>query len=183
MLGTNIVIRRTSSKDNFKYWEDVYTTLIPPNSFLDFTWEDYTIESGVWYKYSVVKRNKENYRSLPIEIRNPIMGDFEEIFLTTKDNQLKIKFDPQISNYSRVVSESLTETIGSRYPFIRRNGRVNYRTFTISGTISYLMDIQSNLMHSSQTDLYGDLATLYKDYNTNNNITYFNDFIQEKNFR
>ena len=183
LLGTNLVIRRTSSKSNFKYWEDVYTTLAQANSFLDFTWEDYTIESGVWYKYSVVKRNKENYRSLPIEIKNPIMGDFEEIFLTTKDNQLKIKFDPQISNYSRVVSESLTETIGSKYPYIRRNGRTNYRTFTISGTISYLMDIQNNLMHSSQEELYGESATLYKNYNVNNNINYFNDFIQQKNFR
>lgn len=183
VLGTNIVIRRTSSKENFKYWEDVYTTLIQPNTFLDLIWEDYTVESGVWYKYSVVKRNKQNYRSLPIEIRNPIMGDFEDIFLTTKDNQLKLRFDPQISSYSRVVSESLTETIGSKYPFIRRNGRINYRTFTISGTISYLMDIKNNLMHSSQDDLYGDYSYLYKNYNIDNNINYYNDFIQQKNFR
>ncbi len=182
-MGTNIVIRRTSNKTNFKFWEDVYTTLIPSKTNLNLVWRDYTIESGVWYKYSVVKRNKENYRSTPIEIKNPIMGEFEDIFLTASEQQLTIRFDPQINNYSRVVSESLTETIGSKYPFIRRNGRVNYRTFSISGTISYFCDLQRNLMNSSQEDLYGTAANLYKKYNSNNNINLYNDIIQEKEFR
>lgn len=183
-LGTNIVIRRTSSKNNFTFWEDVYTTLIPPNSKLDLIWKDFTIESGVWYKYSVVKRNKQNFRSVPIEIEKPIMGIFEDIFLTTSTHQLKIRFDPQINNYSRVVSESLTETIGSKYPFIRRNGKVNYRTFAISGTISYFCDLQQNLMHSAHEDLYGeDSKNLYEQYNINNNINLYNDIIQEKEFR
>lgn len=182
-IGTNIVIRRTSSKTNFSIWEDVYTTLVPSNSKLDLVWKDYTIESGVWYKYSVVKRNRENYRSVPIEIKHPIMKQFEDIFLATSKQQLTIRFDPQINNYSRVVSESLTETIGSKYPFIRRNGKVNYRTFSISGTISYFCDLQRNLMKSSQEDLYGNSANLYKEYNSNNNISLYNDIIQEKEFR
>lgn len=149
-LGTNIVIRRVSSKDNFHYWEDMYTTLIPANTMIDFQWKDYTIENGVWYKYSAVKRNKENFRSTAVEMKDPIMADFEDIFLTTGKQQLKIRFDPQITNYSRVVSESLTETIGSKYPFIRRNGNTNYRTFSIAGTISYFSDIEQNLMHASR---------------------------------
>ena len=182
-MGTNIVIRRTSNKTNFKFWEDVYTILIPSKTNLNLVWRDYTIESGVWYKYSVVKRNKENYRSTPIEIKNPIMGQFEDIFLTTSEQQLTIRFDPQINNYSRVVSESLTETIGSKYPFIRRNGKVNYRTFSISGTISYFCDLQRNLMNSSREDLYGTAANLYETYNSNNNISLYNDIIQEKEFR
>jgi len=79
------------------------------------------------------------------------MADFEDIFLTNIEGQLKIRFDPQINNFSKVVSESLVETIGSQYPFIRRNGKVGYKTFSISGTISYLTDIGSNLMHASKT--------------------------------
>jgi hypothetical protein len=60
--------------------------------------------------------------------------------LTTAANQLKIRFNPQVNNYSHVVAESLTQTIGSKYPFIRRNGNVNYRTFSLSGTITHFMD-------------------------------------------
>ena len=182
-LGTNIVIRRASSKDNFHYWDDVYTTLIPANTMIDFQWKDYTIENGVWYKYSAVKRNKENFRSTAVEMKDPIMADFEDIFLTTGKQQLKIRFDPQITNYSRVVSESLTETIGSKYPFIRRNGNTNYRTFSIAGTISYFSDIEQNLMHASRQETYGAAASLYENYNQQNNINLFNDVIQEKVFR
>ena len=182
-LGTNIVIRRSSSKDNFLYWEDMYTTLIPANSFLNLVWKDYTIENGIWYKYSVVKRNKENFRSTSVEIRNPIFSNCEDIFLTTSQSQLKIRFNPQVSNYSRVVSQSLTQTIGSKYPFIRRNGKVGYRTFSISGTISYFSDINQNLMHSSKEELYGTNASLYNNYNKENNITLYNDIVQQKEFR
>ena len=182
-LGTNIVIRRTSSKNNFHYWEDVYTTLIPANTMIDFTWKDYTIESGVWYKYSAVKRNKQDFRSTAIEMKDPVIANFEDIFLTTGQNQLKIRFDPQITNYSKVVSESLTETIGSKYPFIRRNGSVGYRTFSIAGTISYFSDIDQNLMHASYQEIYGESASLYNQFNKDNNINLFNDVTQEKIFR
>jgi hypothetical protein len=106
------------------------------------------------------------------------MGIFEDIFLTTKDQQLKVRFDPQINNFSTVVSESLTETLGSKYPFIRRNGAVNYRTFSLSGTISYFMDIGQNLMHASLEENYGDYAYLYNDYNQKNNINMFKDITQ-----
>lgn len=182
-LGTNIVIRRASSKDNFIYWEDVFTTLIKANTTLNLIWKDYTIESGVWYKYSVVKRNKNNIRSTSIEIRDPIMGVFQDIFLTTKDQQLRVRLDPQVNNFSKVVSESLTETLGSKYPFIRRNSAVGYRTFSLSGTISYFLDIGYNLMHASQEETYGEYVYLYRNYNQENNINQFKDIVQEKNFR
>ncbi len=119
----------------------MYTTLLTPNTTLNLEWRDYTVESGVWYKYAVSKIDEYNFRSVSIESKKPVMALFEDIFLTTKDQQLKIRFDPQVNNYSRVVSESLTETIGSKYPFIRRNGRVDYKTFSISGTITYFSDI------------------------------------------
>lgn len=182
-IGTNIVITRASNKDNFTYWEDMYTTLIPSNTVLKLEWRDYTIESGVWYKYAVSKRDEYDYRSVAVEMKRPIMVDFEDIFLTTKDQQLKIRFDPQVNNYSRVVSESLTETIGSKYPFIRRNGKVDYRTFSISGIISYFSDIKENLMRASRTELHGASAEYYEEYNIKNNINLYNDIIQEKDFR
>jgi len=48
-----ILIRRSSSKDNFLSWETIkiinYEKL-PKNSYL---WYDTTIESGIWYKYLI----------------------------------------------------------------------------------------------------------------------------------
>jgi len=54
--------------------------------------------------------------------------------------QLKLKYDFDISSYKTNISESKTDTIGSRYPFIRRNGNMYYRSFPITGIISASMD-------------------------------------------
>lgn len=182
-LGINIVIRRCSSKENFRVWEDVFTTLIPSNSLLDLIWYDYTVESGVWYKYCAQQINTSGFRSTSIQIPNPVMIISEHIFLTAKDKQLKIKFDPQVSNYSHVISEALNQTLGAQYPFIIRNGNVNYKTFSLSGTITNFMDIRENLMGASKENLYGNSSTLYKNYNLNNNIDLYKDSIYERDFR
>lgn len=181
-IENNIVIRRSSSKDNFNYWIPIYTFSVPIEQKINQTWYDYTVESGVWYKYKIGYVNRYGYQST-YKITEPVMITLEDIFLTTKDYQLKIRFDPNISNFSHKVSETLTETLGSKYPFIYRNANLNYRTFTLSGLITHFMDIRENLMKSSQQDLYGDALTLYDAYNNSHNINFFNDSTYEKDFR
>ena len=186
-LGMNLIIRRSSSKDNFNIWEDVYTFLAKSTEVINLIWYDMTVESGVWYKYSLQQRNLQGFRSNLIIYETPIMCVFQDIFLTTAENQLKIKFNPQVNNYSHVVSESLTQTIGSKYPFIRRNGNVNYRTFSLSGTITCFMDIRQNTMHASPLDLYGTNEfggkAKYDQYNSRHNINLYNNSIYERDFR
>ena len=186
-LGMNLIIRRSSSKDNFNIWEDVYTFLAKSTEVINLIWYDMTVESGIWYKYSLQQRNLQGFRSNLIIYETPIMCVFQDIFLTTAENQLKIKFNPQVNNYSHVVSESLTQTIGSKYPFIRRNGNVNYRTFSLSGTITCFMDIRQNTMHASPLDLYGTNEfggkAKYDQYNSRHNINLYNNSIYERDFR
>ena len=186
-LGMNLIIRRSSSKDNFDTWEDMYTFLAQPTHEVNLVWYDRTVESGVWYKYSLQQRNLQGFRSNFIEYQTPIMCVFEDIFLVTGQNQLKIKFNPQVNNYSHVVAESLTQTIGSKYPFIRRNGNVDYRTFSLSGTITHFMDARENGMHASPLDLYGTNEfggkDKYDEYNSRHNIDIYNNSIYERDFR
>lgn len=186
-LGMNLIIRRCSSKDNFNVWEDVYTFLAKSTEVINLVWYDMTVESGVWYKYSLQQRNLQGFRSNLIIYETPIMCVFQDIFLTTAENQLKIRFNPQVNNYSHVVAESLTQTIGSKYPFIRRNGNVNYRTFSLSGTITHFMDARQNTMHASPLDLYGTNEfggkAKYDQYNSRHNINLYNNSIYERDFR
>jgi hypothetical protein len=53
---------------------------------------------------------------------------------------LKIKYNPKVSSFKNTLLESKVDTIGSQFPFITRNGNVNYKEFPISGLISYKMD-------------------------------------------
>ena len=65
---------------------------------------------------------------------------FEDMFLITKDAQLKIKFDPNVSDFKYNVTESQQVAIGAKYPYIKRNSNNYFRTFSIGGLITSLVD-------------------------------------------
>jgi len=136
----NLTIRRTSSESNFHKWEDVKTTTYKTGESLNYTWYDTTIESGVWYKYCAQRRNAHGDRGAIIQINNPVMCVFDDIFLTRNNCQLRIRFNPSLNEIKYNVSESQQNTIGAKYPFIKRNGANFYRSFPISGLISSFMD-------------------------------------------
>lgn len=176
----NITIRRTSSESNFTIWEDIFTTAIEKTE-LDFIWYDYTIKSGVWYKYCAQKRGGEGSRGIVTFLEEPQMIILDDMFLTANQKQLNIRFNPQISSFKKTVLESKTDTIGSKYPFIKRNGYVGYREFPISGLISCFMDYEK--IFTSKEEMYGENLELYNEYNQKNKITDFNDFTFERDFR
>jgi len=72
-----------------------------------------------------------------------VTADFEDMFLFDGFRQLKVRFNPTVASFKNDVLESKTDTIGSKYPFIFRNGNVKYKEFPIGGLISYLMDDQA----------------------------------------
>jgi hypothetical protein len=65
---------------------------------------------------------------------------FENMFLTNSLKQLKIQFNPDVSNFKYNVIESQQTTLGSKFPFIKRNGNSLFRTFSIGGLITSLID-------------------------------------------
>ena len=176
-----ITIRRTSSESNFSEWEDVHNALLTEAKELDYTWYDYTVKSGVWYKYCVQKRNRRNDRGVIVQTKEPVMVYFEDIFLTQGGRQLKLKFDTAVSSFKYNVLESRTDTLGSKYPFIRCNGHAKYRTFPISGLITSFCDEAG--LFTTKKDIYGNTLELYEVYNKDNDITEYRDFSYEREFR
>ena len=177
----NIMIRRTSSESNFTIWEDMY--LIKANQQqIDFTWYDNTIKSGVWYYYCAQKVNSIGQRSVIIKTQDPTMIVLDHMYLSSGTKQLKIKFNPQVSSYQRTVFEAKTDTIGSKYPFIKRNGHTEYRQFSISGLISHFVDEDG--LFISRDEMYNeDIVKLYDTYNQEKRITPHNDYTYERDFR
>lgn len=179
ITGT-LVIRRSSSKENFTIWEDLHEIPLTGEA-IKTIWYDMTIESDIWYKYSVQRINEANLRGMVKELRSPVLVSFEHMFLTTKDRQLKIKFNPNVSSYKKIIQESRTDTLGSKYPFVRRNGYAEYTQFPIGGLISFFMDEEE--LFTSREELFGDSLKLYADYNDNHRIENVNNYIYERKFR
>lgn len=76
-----------------------------------------------------------------IEVYHPIVVDYDYSWLIDEDEkQLNIAYNMNIGNYTKVVKESMVETIGGKFPFFTRNGNVDYVQFSLSGTITSHMD-------------------------------------------
>ena len=181
-----IMVRRADSRDNFKTWTDIKNLILPSQKEINEIFYDYTIESGVWYKYGVQKYvNAGNSVSRgPLNIIDkPIMRNFNYSFLLGSNNQqLKLQFNNRVSNYKINVNEGNTVTLGGKYPFITRNGATRYKTFTIDGLISFNMDENGLFLTKEKAHGFEEIAKLYEEYNKANGITQY-DYIYEKEFR
>lgn len=176
--NTNFIVRRSSNKDNFNSWQEIYNFTITASPVTELILNDYTIEPGVWYKYLIIKQNQYAIES------EPCMAYCEDIFLSSNGKQLRIRFDPQVNSFSVKTSESIIETIGSPYPFIRRNGNTYYKTFSLSGLITQFTDTQENLFMASEEDFYSSVINNYQQYKDKYNIVKHNqNFIYQKDFR
>lgn len=129
------------SKDG-KRWEKLIT--LPQEIGI---WEitDYTVEAGEQYQYGLrdisTVLSESTYAAMRSRITTPkITPQFEHLYLTDGTTQMCIQFNPNVSTFKETVLEQKSDTIGSQYPFIFRNGDVRYKEISISGLISYLMD-------------------------------------------
>lgn len=139
---------RSSSEDDFNSWNEVYKFVLYGQHVSRYLWRDMTIKQGVKYKYAIEQYNIYNLRSNRIE-SNIIYSDFEYAYLFDGERQLKIKFNPKVTSFKNTLMENKIDTIGNKYPFIFRNGSVNYKEFPISGLISYLSD-EKDLFYNIQ---------------------------------
>lgn len=196
-------ILRSSNMSNFKIWETVHNITLDNAGAQKYSWTDKTIEYGLFYKYTVLQGGQSVQATS--EETSPIFANFDDTYLTQQNKQLKVSLNKNISNFTRTISQQKIETIGGKFPFIVRNGHTNYRTFPLSGTISYLGNneealfageyaesghhtynlIEVNMagMFETKESIYGESKNLYEEYNNQNNISNVNNVYLERRFR
>ena len=190
-INGNFILYRASSDTDFLDWEECYRFSLQTNSIINKKnlWEDKTVQCGKEYKYAIAQYNEAGLQSEKIITEKTVKINFEDSFLCDAHKQLRIRFNPKVSSFKNVNLETKIETIGNKHPFILRNGRVSYKEFTISGLISYLMDMDNTFTNNNYNTL--------KQYNRNNtkeiiknNISFdlstdstFNNIIKERDFK
>lgn len=185
----NLCIRRCSSKDNFAHWTDIKIIPCVKQNIDDLPiFYDYTIESGVLYKYGIQKISAEGDRGKLEVISHYTMRNFEYSFLLGENNQqLKLQFNNTMGSYKIQMMESKTEPIGGMFPIVTRNAALRYRTFPINGTITFWMDEKNSftnkyLIYNESKEYNHPIVDFYNQYNENNNIVQY-DYIYERDFR
>lgn len=126
---------------NPRHWEVIDSFVLQNEVATKTFWRDFTVTHGETYKYAVRQFNEAGVYTSRV-ISNEVFVDFEDAYLFDGKRQLKIRYNPKVSSFKNDIPETKTDTIGSKYPFIFRNGHVNYKEFPISGLISYFSDEQ-----------------------------------------
>lgn len=140
-VTSNYVITRTSDKSNFLEFEDIKflnyidQSIPQTNSILIFS--DYTIESGVVYKYGFQRISTYDSKRSAMVMSNTVSVDFEYSYLYRDGIQLRLALNHSVSSFKHTVLRSKQDTLGSKYPFVLQNGNAYYAEFPISGLISY----------------------------------------------
>lgn len=189
-ISTNFCIRRADSRDNYKVWSDIKILVCfnKPINTLDMVFDN-TIESGVWYKYGVQVINEDGERGKFYINQTPVMREFNYSYLIGEGGrQLKLQYNNTMNSYTYNYSDSKTDTIGGKYPYITRNGNMKYRSFPINGLITFNMD--KNNLFTSDKELYGydeevsgeEIAGNYIKWRKANNIDQY-DYKREFDFR
>lgn len=126
---------------------------------LDTDFVDYTCECGkdYWYKVTFSDNTTQAFS-------DSISVDFDDIILIGESDIPKlVRLNPNLSSVKRNQSQSITQTIGGKYPVIRKNGDMDYYTFSLGGLIS----VQAETVYGKGPDSY--------DYTAERN--YRNEFV------
>lgn len=111
--------------------------IIYDGTILDIDFVDYTCECGKEYWYKVTFSNGTTQ-----VFNDPVSVDFDDIILIGESDTPKlVRLNPNLSSVKRNQSQSITQTIGGKYPVIRKNGNMDYYTFSLGGLISVQAEI------------------------------------------
>ena len=127
------------SSDEGLTWDEISRFQIKDNNLNQQVIKDYFIEQGKNYLYSLQEYNKYDIYTNRI-YSNFVYADYEDMFLLDKDRVLRIRYNPKVNSFKNDIPEQKVETIGSKYPFIFRNGNVYYKEFPVAGLISFQID-------------------------------------------
>ena len=157
----NIIVSRSSEKDNFTFYEPIYQFQVLEKTFYgEPLFTDFTIESGVKYKYIIQKENgNTGLRTKPLYdyvkgSEGEFFTHFEYCYLYDGDVQLKLKYDEKMSSYKQTVLMQKQDTLGGKYPIVLRNGMASYAEFPITGLITLHMDENGNFFKETEDGYY-----------------------------
>lgn len=128
-----------------------------------FSFKDYTVEMGEDYQYVICAVIDDKVTYLlndlrPFGTKNPgyaRLMRMDSAYLTTRQHQLRLQGNLQITNFKRNTQDAFTTTIGGQFPFYSRASKMNYRSFSISAVVSINFDPTSTFL---RLDAVGKIA-------------------------
>ena len=177
----NYILRRSSSKDNFSTWEDIDTFTFLGTT-VNFEYSDFTIESGIFYKYGIQLIDSQNRRGSLKTTPNPIIREFVYSFILGQNGkQLRLMFNNDMNSFNINLDEGVQKTLGM-FPYISRSGAAKYKSFPLNGLISFNMDENNLFLTKEEVYKYQAIIDLYEARESTASYQQYN-YTYEKDFR
>lgn len=156
-LNGSYVITRTDEWSDYNVWEDLkYITISNKLLNNEVIFSDFTIESGVKYKYALQQENAVGLRTSPIYHENKIYGmvNFEYSYIYRDGIQIRLQFDQKMTSFKHTVLRAKQDVIGDKYAHLVQNGHAYYAEFPITGIISFHMDDDQTFFKLGKNGFY-----------------------------
>lgn len=162
-LSGAFVLTRSDEHSNYEVWEDLQFFILNKEDFHNrWLYDDFTIESGIKYKYAIQQENAAGLRTSPVYDPTNAFHyiDFEHVYLYHDGVQLKLSLNNNISTFKHSVLASKQDTLGDRFPHVVKNGYAYYAEFPITGLITFQMDRDQTFFSIGDKGFYynGELA-------------------------
>lgn len=146
-----LLVRRLSPYDHYKSYRTV-GALPYDKDQTKYVYNDPFIESGEVYLYSIQPVTIDGHYG-PIQNVVAALNEYEHIWIIDKSGVQIQALDAKISEIQHVTKDGIVETIGGRTPYVNRYSNLDYRTFSIDGTIASEFDSIDSVKDSVEKDL------------------------------
>lgn len=187
-----ILVKRLSMSNYYNSYDNLFEINNISNFTKDIIFNDYIINSDELYIYYLQIVYKDGtYSSLSKPIK--IICSYDYTYIMGENQEQIIVYSPQISNVTLTKRDVLTETLGEKYPYFQKIGYIDYKTFNITGTISYLSigNEENKIKDIAINDIYGknaseEVQNMIKEFygdKIGENYTTSIDYFMEKEYR
>lgn len=138
---TKLLVKRQDTADISGKWLTLYSQPITQASDMDFTFIDFLNQYGKTYKYALVPLLTQEQSGVEVEVEggytvsDEVVSIFDGVFVADNTAIYKLKAGVNYGDLSKVQEVGNINTIGSKYPIIVSNSKVDYRTASLSATI------------------------------------------------
>ena len=138
---TKLLVKRQDTADISGKWLTLYSQPITQASDMDFTFIDFLNQYGKTYKYALVPLLTQEQSGVEVEVEggytvsDEVVSIFDGVFVADNTAIYKLKAGVNYGDLSKVQEVGSINTIGSKYPIIVSNSKVDYRTASLSATI------------------------------------------------
>lgn len=157
-----LLVKRLGPEDNYQNYRTIGE--IPYSREQSrFEFRDYFIQSGKVYLYTIQPVSESNHHGA-LQNKSAGLNRYEYTWIIDSSGTQIEVLDAKLSSVNYHSKDGVVETIGGKKPHVNRYSNLDYRSFTLTGTIATEFDRDRHVMdemdNKTNSEISGEVASL-----------------------